>query len=364
MPLNAEELRHAIVGSLLGTAVGDALGLPCEGLNKRRQARIYPALDGHRFFFGKGMFSDDTEHTAMVAQALLVAGGDVSRFEDSLAWRFRLWLLGIPAGIGFATLRAIIKLWFGFGLQRSGVFSAGNGPAMRSAIVGAAYADTLETIAALVRASTRITHTDDKAYEGALFVAVAAALATQDQGAGNITPNSFVECLSHFRSEELTNTETEFMAAINCIAESVNRQESTEEFAVALGLENGVSGYVLHTVPIALHAWLSHQTDYASAVLSVIRCGGDTDTSAAIVGGIVGAGVGPKGIPDKWLDDLIDWPRSRSWLERLGDALAKAVEQGVPAKNISLLVPALLIRNVFFIIIVLFHGFRRILPPY
>lgn len=33
--------ERAIIGCLLGTAVGDALGLPCEGLPKRRQQRLF-----------------------------------------------------------------------------------------------------------------------------------------------------------------------------------------------------------------------------------------------------------------------------------------------------------------------------------
>ena len=68
-----------------------------------------------------------------------------------------------------------------------------------------------------------------------------------------------------------------------------------------MGLSRGVTGFVCHTVPICIHAWLSHPGDYRSAVESVIRCGGDADTTAAITGGIVGAAVGRAGIPDEWV---------------------------------------------------------------
>lgn len=50
----------SIIGCLLGTAIGDAIGLPYEGLSKRRQYRLYPTLKGHNFIFGKGMILDDT----------------------------------------------------------------------------------------------------------------------------------------------------------------------------------------------------------------------------------------------------------------------------------------------------------------
>jgi ADP-ribosylglycohydrolase len=172
----AQPIPSAIQGCLLGTAIGDALGLPYEGLSKRRAAKLLGPPDRYRFCFGRGMVSDDTEHTCMVAQSLIAAGHDVDAFARQLAWRLRLWLLGNPAGIGLGTLRAILKLWIGFPPARSGVFSAGNGPAMRAAILGAAL-DDVESIKRYVRAATRITHTDPKAEFAALAVALAARAA-------------------------------------------------------------------------------------------------------------------------------------------------------------------------------------------
>ena len=57
-----------VVGSILGTAVGDAMGLPYEGLSRRRGKRLIGPPDRHHFFFGRGMVSDDTELTCMVSQ--------------------------------------------------------------------------------------------------------------------------------------------------------------------------------------------------------------------------------------------------------------------------------------------------------
>src|ERR1044072_2480170 len=112
-------------GILLGTAVGDSIGLPAEGLSSRRIQKLFHGCWRQRFFFGRGMISDDTEHTVMVAQALLT--DSLNEFRRTLSWKLRFWLLTLPAGIGFATLRAILKLWLGFSPERSGVFSAGNG---------------------------------------------------------------------------------------------------------------------------------------------------------------------------------------------------------------------------------------------
>lgn len=171
------DLRQRFSGLLLGTAVGDALGLPAEGLSRNRIGRRWHGDWRHRFVFGRGMCSDDTEHTFFVAQALLSHPNDPVAFQRCLAWKFRLWLLGAPAGIGLATLRAILKLWLGFPESRSGVFSAGNGPAMRSAIIGAYFFDDPAKRREFISAAARLTHTDPKAKVVALAVAEAAAWA-------------------------------------------------------------------------------------------------------------------------------------------------------------------------------------------
>jgi ADP-ribosylglycohydrolase len=164
-----------LAGVILGTAVGDALGLPREGLSAPRARALFggPPL-GHRFLFGHGMTSDDTEHTCMLPQALLRQPDDADRFARVLAWGLRGWLLGLPAGIGKATLKACLKLWLGFPPSRSGVWSAGNGPAMRSALLGVCLGDDPGRMSAFVHVATRITHTDPRAEHGAMLVALAA----------------------------------------------------------------------------------------------------------------------------------------------------------------------------------------------
>ena len=86
----------------------------------------------------------------------------------------RVWLLGLPAGIGMATLKSILKLWLFLPQRWQGTFSAGNAPAMRSALIGVFWGGEPELMRLHVRASTRLTHTDPKAEHAALAVAVAA----------------------------------------------------------------------------------------------------------------------------------------------------------------------------------------------
>ncbi len=356
--------EEAILGCLLGTAVGDALGLPAEGLSRRRQTRLFGAISGHRFLCGRGMISDDTEHACMTAQAIVASAGDPDRFLSHLARELRRWLLALPAGVGFATLRATLKLLVGISPRRSGVHSAGNGPAMRSPILGVCYGHERERLAALVRASTRLTHTDPRAEAGALAVAVAAFMASHHR-AEPPTANAYLALVGERLADAgLADDGAKLLGLLRDVAGSVERGESTSAFANTIGCADGVSGYVMHTVPVAIHAWLSHHRDYRTAVLETIRCGGDTDTTAAIVGGIVGAAAGPIGIPRPWIDGIAEWPRSVEWMEQLGHVTARVVAHGKPERPPSPRVPAIILRNVAFLVVVLAHGFRRLLPPY
>ncbi|MCA9104135.1 MAG: ADP-ribosylglycohydrolase family protein [Planctomycetales bacterium] len=345
-----------VIGCILGVAVGDAIGLPYEGLTSRRARLILGEPDRHRFLLGRGMFSDDTEHTCFVAQSLLSSRGDGERFARSLGWKLRLWLLGVPAGVGFATLRATLRLWLGFSPRRSGVRSAGNGPAMRSAVIGAVAANR-QDLRELVRASTVITHTDPRAEQAAFAVALAAHLARDGD---RVPPNEYVFELSASFDDEAE----ELIELVSRAAASAGKGEPTKEFSQSLASTDRVSRYCLHCVAVALHAWFRYPGDFRTAVIEVIRCGGDTDTTAAIAGGIIGCEVGQEGIPVDWLDGIHDWPRSVSWLCRLGSRLHHSMEGPVAGRPMPLHSWALPFRNLLFLLTVLFHGFRRLLPPY
>ena len=302
------------------------------------------------------MISDDTEHTCMVAQSLIVSAGNTSIFTKQLAFRLRWWLLGLPAGIGYATLKSIVKLWLGFSPHNRGVFSAGNGAAMRSAIIGVCYGNDIQKLRELVRASTRLTHTDIKAEYGALAVALAAYLSSQQL---LISPQSYYQKLEILIGYE----QVEFLSLIKQACDSAEFAETTQSFAAKIGLSKGISGYIYHTVPVVIQAWLKYQRDYQTAILEIVRCGGDTDTTAAILGGIVGAAVGKEGIPQVWLDNLWEYPRNLKWMESLGSRLAES-QQDTKQSPLQLPVYKVFLRNIFFLAIVIFHGFKRLFPPY
>jgi len=355
------EMINRMEGLILGQAVGDALGLPLEGLSPARSRKIFgngPLR--HRFILGRGQISDDTEHLCMTGQALLAYPRDPENFVRSLAWKLRWWLAGLPAGTGLATLRSILKLWLGFGPFRSGVFSAGNGPAMRSPVIGAYHHDDIHRMREYVRASTRLTHTDPKAEQGALAVALCAAGAVRMDN----TSLDRIEILTSLRQEL---EDPELLGMLDILEDHLNTESSTEDLAHALGFKKGVSGYIYQTVPVVIFAFLRHTGDYRQTVESVISLGGDTDSTGAIAGALAGAAAGADGIPRDWVDGIMEWPRSVAWMRKLAQNLAASTGKEIMETRpgpVPLFWPGILPRNLLFMVIVLVHGFRRLFPPY
>jgi ADP-ribosyl-[dinitrogen reductase] hydrolase len=345
-----------IIGCILGTAIGDAIGLPYEGLSRRRGVKLLGKPTRYRFFARKGMVSDDTEHTCIVAQALIAADGNEDVFQTQLAWRLKFWLLGLPAGVGLATLKSIVRLWCGVSPTQSGVFSAGNGPAMRSAILGVAIED-VNQLRRFVRISSRMTHTDPKAEYGAFAIALAAQMICRDR---EVSGEAFLQCLNSTIGDETPELIDLLRKSLN----SAQNGDSPIDFAKQLGLSKGVSGYVYHSVPVAFQAWFRYPHDFQQAIVSVVECGGDTDSVAAIVGGLVGTAVGEAGMPQEWRQDMIDFPRSLAWMKSLSLQLSECLSTRQPKRPMGLPIVPLLLRNVVFLAIVLGHGFRRLFPPY
>jgi ADP-ribosylglycohydrolase len=354
-----DELRDRFRGVLVGTAVGDALGLPGEGIARGRARRIFPGRPRHRFVLGRGMVSDDTEHTVFVAQSLLCHPGDASRFASRLAGCLRWWLLSLPAGIGFATLRSILRLWTGRPPSRSGVFSAGNGAAMRSAPIGAFFARSPEAMERYIGGSTRLTHTDPRALIGAHAVAAVTAWTIRERFVERPSPEAFLTLL-----ESIGRDDDEWSRLVDSIRRGHDDDLAVHRFAARLGLDKGVSGYVYDTVPVALYAWFRHFGDFEGTLTAVLECGGDTDTIGAIAGALAGAQVGERGVPRDWVRGVVDWPRGVPLLRRLADRLASVSSTREPDRPVRYFWPAVPLRNLLFLLVVLSHGLRRLAPPF
>jgi len=122
--------------------------------------------------------------------------------------------------------------------------------------------------------------------------------------------------------------------------------------------------YGYHTVPVAIHACLRNVGDFRSVITEIVSCGGDADTTSAIVGGIIGSGVGKEGIPCEWLDNLCEWPRTTRWMQRLARQVGQSRSEQTPLQPLRLSAYGVLLRNLLFLIVVLFHAVRRLLPRY
>ena len=339
---------------LLGGELGDSLGLPFEGVSPRRIARwLRRRPFGQRFVFGRGMLSDDTDHAVFTAQALLRAQGNVDRFRRALAWRMRLWLLTLPAGIGLATLRSLILLWCGVPPTRSGVWSAGNGPLMRAPLIGCVYATDAGRRRAFVDASTRMTHRDPQVLTAARALADVAAAITRGEFARAPGWPALQALL------RAAGDEPEWKAMLLRLGDCFTSRDPCTAARVAFGGPGGISGYALHTLPFALAAWHTHCGDSVATLEAVVRAGGDTDTVGAVAGSLAALSATDLGASVGLVDAIADWPHSPAYLRQLGAAL-----DGDPAPVATGFRAGLWLRSPLFMALVLAHGLKRLAPPY
>jgi ADP-ribosyl-[dinitrogen reductase] hydrolase len=77
-------------------------------------------------------------------------------------------------------------------------------------------------------------------------------------------------------------------------------------------------------VPVAVALGARSQT-FEDAVTLAVRCGGDTDTVAAMAGAIAGARLGATSIPARWRSALEEGPRGRRFVERLAASLTEDI---------------------------------------
>ncbi len=341
--VTAARVKDAFEGVLLGTAIGDALGLPFEGMTTKAVARAFREPLRFTFVGRTGIVSDDTEQTALVAQSLAAHPADRNACVAAFRWSLLGWFLRLPWGIGFGTLRACMRI--ALGLQRSGVGSAGNGAAMRAAVIGAFFFDDAAARRESSDAIAKVTHTDERGVEGARFVAEVAAM-----------------CL-----EKGTETAPAEIASAACavVGSAPLREAIARAIALASGEETvaaaasvlGNTGFVLHTVSLATFCFVRSGARPGEALAAAVRAGGDTDSNAAIVGAWMGALHGASGLPAPLVASLHDGPFGLSHLRALASDLAAARTSGASTLA-TYRWPVAMIRNVALFPIVLAHAFR------
>lgn len=335
-------VEERIAGCLLGTALGDALGLPCEGMSARRIVRRFGGIDRFRLLGHTGYVSDDTEQSALVAQAIARHPADAGAAARDFQRALLGWFLRGPWGIGLATVRACLKILVGF--RSSGVRSAGCGAAMRSPVVGAIFAEDVARRRTMAQALAEVTHQDPRAVSAAIFAADAAAACSLATGGRPPGLEAEIEAVDSIPLREKLRRSA-----------SLARGKGGVEPA---SREIGTSGFALHAIPFALFCFLRQRGDPMGSIRCAVEAGGDTDTVAAIAGAWAGALHGDRGLPTGLLDRIQDGPFGPTHLRGLASSLAA----GDPPPRWSPV--RAMARNALLAPVILAHGFRRLLPPW
>ncbi|MFF5771556.1 ADP-ribosylglycohydrolase family protein [Streptomyces californicus] len=275
-----------VAGAVVGSAVGDALGAPFEfGLAGVFTAR-FP--DGVGTMCGGGGWdpgeaTDDTQMAVLVGESLLErAGLDLPDLFD----RFRRWAAGEPKDIGLQTEDVLTggEPWdraAALHFQVNGR-AAGNGSLMRAATSAVYFAHSGRTTTmAAARRIAALTHGDRAAWEGTavLHELVRVALAGGDPLAA--VPKALAEVHADHRDRWATVLAPDW------------RPDLATEF----------NGAVWPCLGTAL--WALRTTDgFERALAAAVDVGGDTDTVAAVTGGLAGAVYGIGAVPPRWTEPL------------------------------------------------------------
>ena len=239
---------------MLGAIIGDIVGSVYEFNNFR-------AKNFHPFFHEKAFYTDDTVCTIAVAEALIHERDPAVALKD---WGRRYWENG-GWGQRFA-------LWLASD-DMAPYDSYGNGAAMRVAPAGL-LADSVESALALAHKVTAATHNHPEGIKGAQATALAIFLARQ-----RVTPHNIRIAVTERFGYDLERSVDE-------IRPDYRFNETCQE-----------------TVPQALVCALT-ATGFEDAIRNAISIGGDSDTVAAIAGGVAEALFG---IPDDIAD--LGWAR-------------------------------------------------------
>jgi ADP-ribosyl-[dinitrogen reductase] hydrolase len=292
--------RHHARGTLVGLALGDALGAPVEfdapdAIEGRREF-VFSLPGGGPFGWAPGEFTDDTQMALVLARHLRDRD---NLNQDELARAFAAWAKD-AADVGNQTRTVLDAVSRGASwrsaIQRLRSDAAGNGSLMRAAPVALA-AGSPELAMQLAITQSEVTH------PSALCVDACRVFARL--------------LWTTIETGELAFDELSSWSQTDGVREAIVR--SSDDIAPSM------SGYVLHTLTGALWA-VRHATSYEDAVWRAVALGRDADTVAAVAGALAGARWGITGIPSSLSSRLQskhplfrdDYPAA---LEQLADEL-------------------------------------------
>ncbi len=241
-------------------------------------------------------YTDDTAMAISIVRTLQVHG---CIDQEELAKRFATVFAGDPLrGYGPGARRLLADIAGGADWRVAayemfgGEGSMGNGGAMRVAPLGAYFADDLKKVVSEAKLSAEVTHAHPEGQAGTIAVALAAALAVRiDKRLINPEPSALFDVLIEHTPDGLTRMNLKQAAALPA-------DTSLEDVVRTLGNGSRIISY--DTVPFCLWCAFHNLDSYTDALWTCVSAGGDIDTTAAIVGGIVSLSAGPDAIPKEW----------------------------------------------------------------
>lgn len=293
-----------VAGALLGVHAGDALGASVEFCSHVQVRERFPGgvreiTGGGPFGWPAGHATDDTDLTRAVLLAYLNPGSDVVR---AAADRMLDWLAGDwpgrepgspPADVGGATAAGLANYQRSGDPRRSGAGpgQAGNGSLMRCMPTALAVPGRERRIRESAEISA-ITHDDPRC--------VVSCAAYNEIAAGLIQGLPPAAAVSAGEAATRELGEGDVLAALD------RGRDLAVEAAAKLGtasLPGDGGGFVLDSLSLAVAAVLDPRP-IPDVLADVILLGSDTDTNAAIAGGLLGARDGAKALPPEWVATL------------------------------------------------------------
>jgi ADP-ribosyl-[dinitrogen reductase] hydrolase len=302
---------------LFGVAVGDALGVPVE-FRDRECMRNHPVTDmigcgTHRQ--PPGTWSDDSSLTFCLAEALTVPFDPEVIGRNFLRWYQEGYL---AAGerhfdIGGATHEAIQRMKSGVPAAQAGgddEYDNGNGSLMRIApLVFYLREKPVEERFVLTRLVSSITHAHIRSVIACFYYL------------------EFCRGLLKGRDkfviyQQLKEEFPEQADALQLPAYEIRQFDRLLKQDIFLLGEDEIrsSGYVIDTLEASIWCLLTTGS-YSEAVLKAVNLGGDTDTTAAVTGGLAGLLYGYDAIPAHWIDQLAKKDAIADLAERMAGAM-------------------------------------------
>lgn len=293
-----------IVSGLIGLSVADALGVPVEFTSRSERGRSpVTTMQGYGTYNQPpGTWSDDSSLTFCLAEALCQWQPGKTGWLNELAAKFCAWYQDgywTPYGecfdIGRTTKTAIQRLSQGVDPPQAGEtgeHSNGNGSLMR--ILPLAYCWpklSLEELLQLTHKVSCLTHAHPRSQMACGFYITLAVKLLQGLSLSDAFSQTcqFVE--TFYNQFPYDREKHHFQRILRDRLSSLSPKEIQS------------TGYVIHTLESSFWCLLTTQT-YSEAVLKAVNLGDDTDTTAAVTGGLAGIYYGIEAIPQSWLDTL------------------------------------------------------------